>query len=312
MIALGLFALVGSGGGRHGDEGGVDPGIHALEIGLDLLVALVDLGGVDIIELEGLAQGEQVLGAVIADQGLGDGLPGGLDAEIAQGGQPLRIALSGEKGADDAQAGDAGDVADHVVELEIHLDQGFLHVLDVGGGGLDEPGALAPVGAQDADLIGGAEGGGQQAVGVELLQPLAILDVGLAAGKVFDVVGVDQADVQSVGFQDLGDRDPVDAGGFHGDRGDAAGDQPAGEGVEVLGEAEEASDRVGITIGGNGHEELLGADVDAGGVGVDQAWSGRAIFARLSLGFGFRLGHGRPPLQKGARTGPGRWMYEIS
>ena len=132
-----------------------------------------------------------------------------------------RIALAGQNGPDDPQPGDPGHVADHAVQLQIHLDQGFLNVLDVSAGVLDQPGAVAPVGAQDADLVGRAEGGGQEAVAVELLQPLAILDVGFAAGQVLDVAGVDQADLEAVGLQDLADRDPVDAGRLHRHRGDA-------------------------------------------------------------------------------------------
>jgi hypothetical protein len=47
---------------------------------------------------------------------------------------------------------------------------------------------------------------------VELLDPLAIEDVRLAAGDVLDVAGVDEKDLEAALFEDIIDRDPVDAG----------------------------------------------------------------------------------------------------
>ena len=50
---------------------------------------------------------------------------------MAQARQHVRVALAREDGADDAQPGGAGDVGDDVVELNIHLCQRLLHMLDV-------------------------------------------------------------------------------------------------------------------------------------------------------------------------------------
>ena len=47
---------------------------------------------------------------------------------------------------------------------------------------------------------------------MQILQPLAIAHIGLAAGNVLDVFGVDQADADPGLFQDLMRRDPIDAG----------------------------------------------------------------------------------------------------
>jgi len=52
-------------------------------------------------------------------------------ALVAQLGQLHRVALAGHEGPDNSQAGHAGDVADDVLELDVHLRQGLLHVLDV-------------------------------------------------------------------------------------------------------------------------------------------------------------------------------------
>src|SRR5690606_40465117 len=51
------------------------------QVRLDLAVALLDLGLIGLIQLAGLPEGEQVLLAVVADQGLGDGGGAGLDAD---------------------------------------------------------------------------------------------------------------------------------------------------------------------------------------------------------------------------------------
>ena len=47
---------------------------------------------------------------------------------------------------------------------------------------------------------------------MQILQPLAVLHVGLAAGKVLDVLGVDQADTDADLFKDFVGRKPVDPG----------------------------------------------------------------------------------------------------
>jgi hypothetical protein len=43
------------------------------------------------------------------------------------------VALPSHDRADDGHARHAGDVCHHVMELQVHLGQRFLHVLDVGG-----------------------------------------------------------------------------------------------------------------------------------------------------------------------------------
>ena len=43
----------------------------------------------------------------------------------------VRIVLSGDNGANNSKAGYAGDVADDVIQLDVHLMQCFLDMLDV-------------------------------------------------------------------------------------------------------------------------------------------------------------------------------------
>jgi hypothetical protein len=53
---------------------------------------------------------------------------------------------------------------------------------------------------------------------MEVLQPLAILDVGFAPRHPFDMAGIDQANFQTSALQDLEKGNPVNSGGFDRDR----------------------------------------------------------------------------------------------
>jgi hypothetical protein len=112
---------------------------------------------------ERLAEREQVLGAVVAHQRLDDCLLVGAHSFLAQGGQPDRIALSVHDGLDDGHAAQPSDVGEHVVDLQIHLGERFVHVLDVDRGAFDQAGAMAAQGADGADLAVWPERSPQQA-----------------------------------------------------------------------------------------------------------------------------------------------------
>ena len=189
---------------------------------------------------------------------------------------------------EDGQAGDAGEVAEDVVELEVHLIQGLLHVLGVGGRLLHQALAVPEEGPDGTDRLGRAEGGAEEADGVQVLEPLAVLDVGLPAGDVLDMARVDQADLEAARLQDLVQGDPVHAGGLHGHGGDAALREPVREGVQVRREGPEAPDGLRVAVERHAHVELGGPDVDARGVRVQD---------RHGDGTGGRAasGHGGPP-----------------
>ena len=86
--------------------------------------------------------------------------------------------------------------------------------------------ALAPVRPHDANLGGRVKRVAEQAVGVELQQPLALLHVALAPGEILGVPRVHQIDLKAPSVEDLVQRNPVDAGRLHRDGGHAALLQP--------------------------------------------------------------------------------------
>src|ERR1700730_7207178 len=68
-----------------------------------------------------LAEREQMLASVVSHQRLGDGIRAGLDPPVAECRQRMRVALTRQDGLHDRYPGHAGDIADHVVELQVHL-----------------------------------------------------------------------------------------------------------------------------------------------------------------------------------------------
>ncbi len=125
------------------------------------------------------------------------------------------------------------------------------------------------------------------------LNPLAVQDIALVAGREPPgQVAVDEAAMEAVRFQNLEEGDPVHAGGFHGDGLDAVFDQPVGDGVQVGCVRAERAHDLGLVGARDAEVDLLGADVGAGCVRIDdrQTFSGAdfAFGERVSGGFGAR------------------------
>ena len=85
-------------------------------------------------------------------------------------------------------------------------------MLDVRRGVLDEPFALAQIRSQRDDRLARAEAPAQEATLVELLQPLRVVDVGLATGHVLGIARVDQEHLEASRFKHLEDGNPIHAG----------------------------------------------------------------------------------------------------
>jgi len=222
------------------------------------------------MDLDGLTEHEEVFVAVVAGEGSGDLLLGGLAAGMSVAGQHGGIGLSGDDVAQDGDSPNSGNVADHVVELEVHEHHGPLHALDAGAGGLHELVAMAHQAAQGCDGGVGPEAPPQETKGVQLLDPLAIEDVGLAPGNSLDVSRVDQEDLDSPLFEDLVEGNPIDPRGLHGHGVDAAGLEPVGQRNECVGEALELAYWLLVTIFGNRDPVAFASDVDSSGVEVDR------------------------------------------
>src|SRR5258708_15118192 len=176
---------------------GIEARFEGAVLPLDLVVALGQLVAVDVVQCQGLLEREDVLIPVVAGQGFGNVGFSALAATMAQLRQLGRTALAGHNRADDRQPSRPADVAQDLGVLELQLLQVLLHVLNVSGAVLDEHSPLAQVGPQHDDLGFRAEGRAPQPIAVQALDPVAILDVALAAGHVLDVAGVYQADPQT-------------------------------------------------------------------------------------------------------------------
>ena len=153
------FVVAGlSTGARTGERWGrgLDRFDQRLDVSFDGLVANRDLGLTGVEKFEILPEGEEVFGPVVAGEGGGDFGLGGAATVIAMFGEPFGIALPGDDVAENAEAGYSGDVADGERELQIHLNERFLHALDAASGGFDQGLTVAEIGAEGGDFGSGA------------------------------------------------------------------------------------------------------------------------------------------------------------
>ena len=187
----------GFGGGRAGRLEGAD-------LGLDLVVAVADLG-----LSRRLAEHEQLLGAVVAREGGGDLLPGGLTAGVAVAGQYRGVGLARDDVAQDGEPGHPGDIGD-VVELEIPSTSGALDRAAAD--------ATADRGAGSGCAAPRSVASGRKLPRSKPLLDLAVQDVALAAGHAFHVAGVDEQDLDPTWPRGVVEGDPVDPRRLHGDR----------------------------------------------------------------------------------------------
>jgi hypothetical protein len=110
-----------------------------------------------------------------------------------------------------------GHVRNDVVQLQVHEGQRLLHVLDMRRCVVEVAFAQPQVDSQRSNVAAGMETGAQQSTGVQPLQPLCIVDIGLAARNRSRLSGVGQDHLDPAAFQHFVHRHPIHAGGFHGD-----------------------------------------------------------------------------------------------
>ena len=92
------------------------------------------------------------------------------------------IAFAREDGIENGLATDSGDVAKHMVELEVHLAERLLHVQNVLGGHLQQAATMPPQGTKGTDRLGWPEACPQQPYRMQILDPLAVGYVALTFG----------------------------------------------------------------------------------------------------------------------------------
>ena len=138
--------------------------LQALQLQLDLLVALRQLRAHEVERPQCLLEREQVLSAPIALQALGDLIGAGAHTHVLHRAQHLAIAFTGHDGPQELLARLAHHAGQDVGELDVHLRERLLHVLHMAALAAQQHRALAPQGAQHAHLLGRAKRPAQQAV----------------------------------------------------------------------------------------------------------------------------------------------------
>ncbi|MCY1528338.1 hypothetical protein D9M68_634390 [compost metagenome] len=99
---------------------------------------------------------------------------------------------------------------------------------------------------------------------MQALDPLRVVDVGLAPRNGAGVARIGQHHVQTVTLENLVDRNPIHPGRLHRHRGDSQLDQPIGHALQVGGKRLEGLHRLFGEIDGHCHHMEARTDVDAG------------------------------------------------
>ena len=116
-----------------------------VELGVDARLAGLDLALQHVVARQRLLQSEQVLVTPVALKTGRDSRRTGLAAAVTVAGQHLAVPLAGHDRAHDRLAGLAHDVAQHVVQLHVHLQERLLNVLHRPAAVADELRALARI-----------------------------------------------------------------------------------------------------------------------------------------------------------------------
>lgn len=158
------------------------------------------------------------------------------------------------------------DLADDHVQAHVHQIQGPLQVLDMRAGRAQVIFPQPVEAAQLTHLLVGDETRHEQAVTMQHGVPLAVLHVALAPGHVAGMGAVEDGHLQAAGLQQVVQRDPVNAGGFHGHVDHALVAQVDGRQFEVIAARAKAAH---FGTAGTGDEDLLLADINGPVAGLD-------------------------------------------
>jgi hypothetical protein len=128
---------------------------------------------------------------IMSGQRLGNLLGTVGTARIPKSRQVDGVPLARHDRTDDRQPSRAGDIGQHLGQLHVHLLQGLLHVLDMGRAIVKQRGPMAQVSPQGTHLSFRTKRATEQATGMQVLNPLAILHVSLAPRHMLEVTCVD-------------------------------------------------------------------------------------------------------------------------
>lgn len=135
LVSVGLVAGLGR---REGRGGRRDLGCQVFELRLNRGIARGELLLQVVEELQILTEDKDVFGAIGAGQRRDDLGFGRVTPAIPMLGELHGIGLASDDVAENAESGQARDVGDDERELDVHLDQGLLHAVDVRAGTLDQ------------------------------------------------------------------------------------------------------------------------------------------------------------------------------
>src|SRR5262249_16681636 len=125
------------------------------------------------------------------------------------------------------------------------------------------------------------------------VDPLAVPAVRLgASAQLVAVAGIDQEDLETLGLEQLVQGNPVDAGRFHGDRGDLVLPQEGGYGFQASRMSRKLAHQAGSGVGGETNTDPVGATAqgDAGGVRMLHGQSFDVGSLLLTTGLALDLG----------------------
>src|SRR5712691_11095642 len=204
-----------------------------------------------------------MLGPPVALPRFSDGLLVRLDAWIAQLGQHGRIVLSAQNGVQTRHPRLAGEVADDVLKLHIHLRERLLHVLHMLTGHLHQIVAVPHERAHGTHFALWTERRMQQAQRVQMLDPLALVEIGAFARHVFHVPRIYQTRLDAMPLHSLIHWHPIHPGGLHRHRGDSTTHQPFRHLVQITGESPAPADGMWVPVWRHSYVDLPGPDVDS-------------------------------------------------
>src|SRR5215831_199461 len=237
-----------------------------LQVLLQALIAFGDLLLAKFVAILFLSEHKQQVFLPVPLQAARDLFCPRLDPYITQRCQGLWVTLASQNGLDDGLPRHPAQIADHVGQLHVHLRQHLLHTLDVPPRALHQVVPLPPVSPQPANLLRRSERVAQQTIGVQLHQPLTLLDVGLLTRQILRVSRVHQVHFEPGFLQNVVHRSPVHPRGLHSDGANATLLQPRRHFFQFHRGASKLPYRPAIPRRGHGHIVGFVADIDPRGI----------------------------------------------